>query len=197
MARTNGCSGTRPSNKKKDKESKKRLIDGNRDVDPHLWHVVAGGMVQISEVNSNIFYFPQGHVEHVYQPVHFPAAFKIPSQIPYRVAAIHYRVDPHTYEVYAKLRLVPLHVREVSFDDDVVGGIDNMSETENKCQSYTKKLTQFNENNGGGFSCPRKYAETLFPPLDYSGQLHTQDVFPMEKHGDSDMLIGACQSGIC
>ncbi|KAI5404729.1 hypothetical protein KIW84_051764 [Lathyrus oleraceus] len=170
MARTNGCSGTRPSNKKKDKESKKMLIDENRDVDPRLWHAVAGRMVQIPEVNSNIFYFPQGHAGHAYQPVHFPATFKIPSQIPCRVATIHYRADPHTYEVYAKLRLVPLHVREVSFDDDVVGGIDNMSETKNKCQSYTKMLTRSDANNGGGFSCPRKYAETLFPPLDYSDE---------------------------
>ncbi|KAI5410509.1 hypothetical protein KIW84_055859, partial [Lathyrus oleraceus] len=154
MARTNGCSGTRPYNKKKDKELKKMLIDGNRDVDPQLWHVVAGGMVQIPEVNSNIFYFPQGHAEHAYQLVHFPAAFKNPSQIPCRVAAIHYRDGPHTYEVYAKLRLVPLHVREVSFDDDDVSGIDNMFETKNKCQSYMKILTPSDANNGGGFSCP-------------------------------------------
>ncbi|KAI5399458.1 hypothetical protein KIW84_064707 [Lathyrus oleraceus] len=38
-AKTNGCNGA-PSNKKKDNESKKRLIDGNRDVDPQLWHAV-------------------------------------------------------------------------------------------------------------------------------------------------------------
>ncbi|KAI5425901.1 hypothetical protein KIW84_031649, partial [Lathyrus oleraceus] len=184
MARTNGCSRTRPSNKKKDNESKKRLIDGNRDVDPQLWHAVAGGMVRIPEINSNIFYFPQGHAEHAYEPVHFPADFKIPSQIPCRVAAIHYRADPHTDEVYAKLRLVPLHICEVSFDDDAVGGgIDNMSET--KYQSYTKTLTQSDANNGGGFSCPRKCAETLFPPLDYSDMLPTQDIFPMDVHGET------------
>lgn len=154
-AKTNGCNGV-PSNKKKDNESKKRLIDGNRDVDPQLWHDVAGGMVRIPELNSNTFYFPQGHAEHAYQPVHFPADFNIPSQILCRVAAIHYRADPHTDEVYAKLRLVPLHVSQVSFDDDVVGGIDNMSET--KYQSYTKTLTQSDANNGGGFSYPRKCA---------------------------------------
>ncbi|KAI5425922.1 hypothetical protein KIW84_031666 [Lathyrus oleraceus] len=184
MAKTNGCSRTRPSNKKKDNESKKRLIDGNRDVDPQLWHAVAGGMVRIPELNSNIFYFPQGHAEHAYEPVHFPADFKIPSQIPCRVAAIHYRADPDTDEVYAKLRLVPLHISEVSFDDDAVGGgIDNMSET--KYQSYTKTLTQSDANNGGGFSCPRKCAETLFPPLDYSDMLPTQDIFPMDVHGET------------
>ncbi|CAI8590106.1 unnamed protein product [Vicia faba] len=108
-AKTNCCNGTR-SNKKKEKESKKKLIDGNRDVDPQLWHAIAGGMVRIPEVNSKIFYFPQGHAEHACVPVHFPNDFKIPSQIPCRVAAIQYRADPDTDEVYAKLRLVPLHI---------------------------------------------------------------------------------------
>ncbi|CAI8614596.1 unnamed protein product [Vicia faba] len=183
-AKTNCCNGT-PSNKKKDKESKKKLIDGNRDVDPQLWHAVAGGIVRIPEVNSKIFYFPQGHVEHACEPVHFPDDFKIPSKIPCRVAAIHYRADPDTDEVYAKLRLVPLHISEVSLVDDDVADINNMSETKNKYQSYIKTLTQSDANNGGGFSCPRYCAETLFPPLDYSDMIPSQDIYPTDVHGET------------
>ncbi|CAI8614595.1 unnamed protein product [Vicia faba] len=182
--RTNYCNQT-PSNKKKEKESKKKLIDGNKDVEPQLWHAIAGGMVRIPELNSKIFYFPQGHAEHAYEPVNFPADFKIPSQIPCRVVAIHYRADPDTDEVYAKLRLVPLHISEVSLVDDDVVGNDNMSETKNKYQSYTKTLTRSDANNGGGFSCPKYCAETLFPPLDYSDMLPSQDIYPTDVHGET------------
>ncbi|KAL5059988.1 hypothetical protein RYX36_031592 [Vicia faba] len=183
-AGTNGCNRT-PSNKKEEKESKKKLIDGNRDVDPQLWHAIAGGMVRIPELNSKIFYFPQGHAEHAYEPVNFPADIKIPSQIPCRVAAIHYRADPVTDDVYAKLRLVPLHISQVSYDDDHVADIHNMSETKNKYQSYTKTLTQSDANNGCGFSCPKYCAETLFPPLDYSDMLPSQDIYPTDVHGET------------
>ncbi|XP_058742356.1 auxin response factor 8-like [Vicia villosa] len=142
-------------------------------------------MVQIPELNSKIFYFPQGHAEHAYQPVHFATDFKIPSKIPCRVEAIHYRADPATDEVYAKLRLVPLHSSEVSMDDDDVADIDTMSETKNKYQSYTKILTQSDANNGGGFSCPKYCAETLFPPLDYSDMLPSQEISPKDVHGET------------
>ncbi|CAK8543852.1 unnamed protein product [Lathyrus sativus] len=160
----------------------KEMNDGNKDVDPQLWHAVAGGMVQIPEVNSNIFYFPQGHAEHAYEQVDFSVDFKIPSFIPCRVVAIDYRADIDTDEVYAKLRLVPLHINEVSYDD-VAAGIDEMSETKSKYQSYTKILTQSDANNGGGFSCPRYCAETLFPPLDYTGIPPSQYIYPTDVHG--------------
>ncbi|KAI5425893.1 hypothetical protein KIW84_031644 [Lathyrus oleraceus] len=166
-------------------ESEKKSMDGNKDVDPQLWHAVAGGMVQIPEVNSKIFYFPQGHAEHAYEPVNFSVDFKTPSFIPCRVAAIDYRADPETDEVYAKLRLVPLHINEVGFDNDAVAGIDEMPETKNKYQSYTKVLTQSDANNGGGFSCPRYCAETLFPPLDYSGIPPSQYIYPTDVHGET------------
>ncbi|CAI8614597.1 unnamed protein product [Vicia faba] len=166
-------------------ESEEKLIDGNNDVDPQLWHAIAGGMVQIPQVNSKIFYFPQGHAEHAYEPVNFSVDVKVPFFIPCRVAAIHYRADPDTDEVYAKLRLVPLHISEAGFDDGCVGGVDDMSETKNKYQSYTKTLTQSDANNGGGFSCPRYCAETLLPPLDYSGTPPSQYISATDVHGQT------------
>ncbi|KAI5425903.1 hypothetical protein KIW84_031650 [Lathyrus oleraceus] len=163
---------------------KKKKTDGNKDVDPQLWHAFAGTMVQIPKVNSSIFYFPQGHVEHACEPVNFSADSRIPSQIPCRVAAIHYRADPDTDELYAKLRLVPLQISEVSFDDGDVAGINDMSVTKNNYQSYTKTLTKSDANNGGGFICPKNCAETLFPPLDYSFTLPSQHIYPTDVHGE-------------
>ncbi|CAI8614592.1 unnamed protein product [Vicia faba] len=165
-------------------ESKKKKIDGNKDVDPQLWHAVAGTTVQIPQVNSKIFYFPQGHAEHAYEPVNFPADINIPSKIPCRVAAVHYRADPRTDLVYAKLRLVPLQISQVSIDEDNVAGVDDMSVTKNQYQSYTKTLSESDINKSGGFSCPKKCAETMFPPLDYSDQLPSQDIYLMDVHGE-------------
>ncbi|XP_058767541.1 auxin response factor 16-like [Vicia villosa] len=87
---------------------------------------MAEGMVKIPELNSKIFYLPQDHAEHAYEPVNFLADFKIPSNILCRVAAFQCRDDPFTDEVYVKLRLVPLHISEVSFDDDDVADLDNI-----------------------------------------------------------------------
>lgn len=129
-------------------------------MNPQLGHDITGGMVQILEVDSKIFYFPQGHVEHAYYPVNFSAHSKTLYQISCRVKVIHYRDDPKTYELYAKLRLISLHIIKVSFDDGDVASINNMSATKNKYQSFTKTLTQSDENNGGGFSYPKFYVET-------------------------------------
>ncbi|CAI8585268.1 unnamed protein product [Vicia faba] len=172
------------STKDDNRESKKKKIeDGNTDVDPRLWHAVAGTTVQIPQVNSKIFYFPQGHAEHAYEPVHFPDDINIPYKIPCRVAAIHYMVDPDTDEVHAKLRLVPLHPSDVSFDDDAVAGVDDMSVTKNQYQSYTKTLSESDINKSGGFSCPKKCAETFFPPLDYSGKPTSQKIYLTDVQG--------------
>ncbi|CAN6708556.1 unnamed protein product [Malus baccata var. baccata] len=41
-------------------------------------------------------------------------------------------------------------------------------ENQEKSASFAKTLTQYDANNGGGFSVPRYCAETIFPKLDYS-----------------------------
>jgi hypothetical protein len=171
------------------KESKTKMRDINRGVDPQLWHAIAGGMVQMPEVNSKIFYFPQGHAEHACELVNFSAhsiiPHKIPSLIPCRVESIKYMADPETDEVFAKLRFVPLHISQVRFDDDDgIGGI-GVSGTKDKHQCFAKTLTQSDSNNGGGFSCPRYCAETLFPNLDYSGNPPSQDIYPKDVHGET------------
>ncbi|KAI5425896.1 auxin response factor 8 [Lathyrus oleraceus] len=148
-------------------------------------------MVQIPKVNSSIFYFPQGHAEHACEPVNFSANSKIPSQISCRVAAIHYRADPHTDELYAKLRLVPLSNTGVSFDDDAVGGINDMPVTRNKYKSYTKTLTRTDASSG--LFCPKICVETIFPPLDYLGNHTSQDIYVTDVHGETWEFKHVCR----
>ncbi|CAI8615918.1 unnamed protein product [Vicia faba] len=77
--------------------------------------------------------------------------------------------DPDTDEVYAKLRLFPLHPSDVNFDGDTVAGVND-----NLMQSYTKTLTQSDANNGG-FACPKNCTEIILPPLYCSDRLPSQD----------------------
>jgi len=175
--------GCNPGATEMNMESKKKLKNVNTSVDPQLWHAIAGGMVQMPEVNSQVFYFPQGHAEHACEPVNFNAYSIVPSFIPCRVEAIRYMANHETDEVYAKLRLVPMNINQVSFDNNGFAGI-NVSETKDKHQSFGKTLTQSDANNGGGFSCPRYCAEMLFPHLDYSANPPFQDIYPKDVHGE-------------
>ncbi|TKY62150.1 Auxin response factor 18 [Spatholobus suberectus] len=169
-------------------ESKEKLKEVEKCLDPQLWHACAGGMVQMPVVNAKVFYFPQGHAEHACGPVDFRAYPKIPPLIQCRVGAVKYMADPETDEVYAKLRLVPLSSNEVDFEDDGVVGVGggiNGSETKDKPPSFAKTLTQSDANNGGGFSVPRYCAETIFPRLDYSADPPVQNILAKDVHGET------------
>ncbi|KAK1307986.1 Auxin response factor 18 [Acorus calamus] len=159
-----------------------------RCLDSQLWHACAGGMVQMPPVNSKVYYFPQGHTEHANlgtsSTMDFP---RIPPLILCRVAALKFLADPESDEVYAKIRLVPVHPSESncygnSIDESPVGGPN--SENSEKPASFAKTLTQSDANNGGGFSVPRYCAETIFPRLDYSADPPVQTVLAKDVHGE-------------
>ncbi|KAL3839660.1 hypothetical protein ACJIZ3_024251 [Penstemon smallii] len=151
-------------------------------LDSHFWHACAGSMVQMPSVNSNVFYFPQGHSEHSSEKVDFRNHPKIPAYVPCKVSAIKFMADPQTDEVFAKIRLVPISGNEVVHDDNAVIGI-NGSENEDKQTKFAKTLTQSDANNGGGFSVPRYCAETIFPRLDYSADPPVQTILAKDVHG--------------
>ncbi|TKY52928.1 Auxin response factor 18 [Spatholobus suberectus] len=162
-------------------DSKEKSKEVERCLDPQLWQACAGGMVQMPAVNTKVYYFPQGHAEHACGPVNFRACPKVPPLVPCRVAAINYRADPETDEVYTKLRLVPLNANDADSDRDVVVG----AETQDKPTSFAKTLTQSDANNGGGFSVPRYCAETIFPRLDYSADPPVQNILAKDVHGET------------
>lgn len=167
------------------KDAMKKNPTGESCLDSQLWHACAGGMVQMPQINSKVFYFPQGHLEHAKGNVELPN-FNIPSMIPCRVTAIKFMADAETDEVYARIRLIALKsncfddFEDVGFDGN--GGISN--ESSEKPASFAKTLTQSDANNGGGFSVPRYCAETIFPRLDYSAEPPVQTILAKDVHGE-------------
>ncbi|KAK4750079.1 hypothetical protein SAY87_027528 [Trapa incisa] len=169
-------------------DSKEKLKDVERTLDSRLWHACAGGMVQMPPVNSKVFYFPQGHVEHASGPIQLQSFPRVPAYIPCRVSTVKFMADPETDEVYAKIQLVPVKGPEGTDFEDVrlgggeKGGTDGAQE---KPASFAKTLTQSDANNGGGFSVPRYCAETIFPRLDYSADPPVQTILAKDVHGET------------
>lgn len=184
ISRTTGkFEGVEEENLRAQESEMKEVVD--KSFDSQLWHVCAGGMVQMPPVNSKVYYFPQGHAEHTLLNVDFSHLPKIPPMILCRVGAVSYLADPETDEVYAKLKLIPIGY-EPGIDDDVVLGSNNSApETGENSNSFAKTLTQSDANNGGGFSVPRYCAETIFPPLDYTADPPVQTVTAKDVHGET------------
>ncbi|CAK9169612.1 unnamed protein product [Ilex paraguariensis] len=162
---------------------RKPMKEVEKSLDSQLWHACAGGMVQMPPVNSKVFYFPQGHIEHAHRSVDFGNFSRIPPLILCKVSSIKYLADTETDEVYAKIRLVPLRNNDCDLDDDSFLGFDENKNGE-KPNSFAKTLTQSDANNGGGFSVPRYCAETMFPRLDYSVEPPVQTIVAKEVHGE-------------
>ncbi|KAK4272875.1 hypothetical protein QN277_021370 [Acacia crassicarpa] len=164
---------------------KDELKEEEKCLNSLLWHACAGGMVQMPSLNSKVFYFPQGHAEHASGPVDFKKCrrFPLPPYILCRVDSVEYMADPDTDELYAKLRLVPLNLEEVNYDEGC-GGADG-SESQERLTHFTKILTQSDANNGGGFSVPRFCAETIFPPLNFKAVIPLQCIEAKDVHGES------------
>ncbi|XP_077225344.1 auxin response factor 18-like [Tasmannia lanceolata] len=166
------------------RDSSKELMECDKCLDSQLWHACAGGMVQMPNVNSKVFYFPQGQAEHVHGTVDFGNCMRIPSLILCRVASVKFMADHETDEVYAKIQLVPVRNNEADYmeEDSVLG--NSGCEVPEKPASFAKTLTQSDANNGGGFSVPRYCAETIFPRLDYSADPPVQTILAKDVHGE-------------
>ncbi|KAG2729894.1 hypothetical protein I3760_01G269600 [Carya illinoinensis] len=165
-------------------DSVKQVPARNSDkcLDSQLWHACAGGMVQMPPINSKVFYFPQGHAEHVLCGATDIGNSRIPSLILCSVSGIRYMADPETDEVFAKIKLIPLRDSKWDFEDDGFAGNSGI-EGQEKPVSFAKTLTQSDANNGGGFSVPRYCAETIFPRLDYNAEPPVQTILAKDVHG--------------
>ncbi|XP_062074814.1 auxin response factor 16-like [Humulus lupulus] len=154
-------------------------------VDPLLWHACAGRLVHVPPVNANVFYFPQGHVEHAGANADYTAAYRVPPNIHCRVTAVEFNVELDSDEVFTRISLVPLpieaYIEAINRDcvDDVLGGIVNLE----RPQFFSKVLTQSDAHNGGGFSVPKKLAETIFPALDYNDDPPVQTLRARDVQG--------------
>ncbi|MQM16599.1 hypothetical protein Taro_049560 [Colocasia esculenta] len=161
------------------------MREAEKCLDPQLWHACAGGMVQMPSVNSLVYYFPQGQVEHAQGNVDFETFPRIPPSILCRVSTIKYLADSETDEVYAMMKLMPVRSDELDYAREDSGGFGSTgSDVSEKSTSFAKTLTQSDANNGGGFSVPRYCAETIFPRLDYSADPPVQTILAKDVHGE-------------
>ncbi|KAM2456144.1 hypothetical protein PS1_016060 [Malus domestica] len=58
------------------------------------------------------------------------------------------------------------------------------SKNQEKPTSFAKTLTQYDANNGSGFSVPRYCPETIFPKLDYSADPPVQTMITKDVHDE-------------
>ncbi|XP_055823811.1 auxin response factor 6-like isoform X1 [Solanum dulcamara] len=153
-----------------------------------LWHACAGPLVSLPPVGSRVVYFPQGHSEQVAASTnkevdaHIPNYPGLPPQLICQLHNLTMHADVETDEVYAQMTLQPLSPQE---QKDVCLlpaelGIPSKQPTNYFC----KTLTASDTSTHGGFSVPRRAAEKVFPPLDYSQQPPCQELIAKDLHGN-------------
>ncbi|CAI9787016.1 unnamed protein product [Fraxinus pennsylvanica] len=133
-------------------------------MDPEIWRATAGASVHIPAVNSRVYYFPQGHLEHS-SPIKNCHIFLKTPLISCQVLEVSFLCDPSSGQPFAKIRLLPLQSRGLHV---VTENAEKRDMEESDVVSFAKILTPSDANNGGGFSVPRFCADLIFPRLDFS-----------------------------
>lgn len=156
-----------------------------KSINPELWQACAGPLVNLPMAGTHVVYFPQGHSEQVAASMKKDVEAQIPnySNLPSKLLCLLHNVtlhaDPETDEVYAQMTLQPVP----SFDKDALLRSD-LSVKTNKPQTefFCKTLTASDTSTHGGFSVPRRAAEKIFPPLDFSMQPPAQEIVAKDLH---------------
>ncbi|KAK8641972.1 hypothetical protein V6N13_011338 [Hibiscus sabdariffa] len=160
-------------------EGEKRVLNSE------LWHACAGPLVSLPPVGSRVVYFPQGHSEQVAASTnkevdaHVPNYPSLPPQLICQLHNVTMHADVETDEVYAQMTLQPLNPqeqKEAYLPAEL--GIPSRQPTNYFC----KTLTASDTSTHGGFSVPRRAAEKVFPPLDFSQQPPCQELIARDLH---------------
>ncbi|KAI3496312.1 hypothetical protein L1887_38669 [Cichorium endivia] len=154
-------------------------------INPELWQTCAGPLVNLPAAGTHVVYFPQGHSEQVAASMKKDVDAQIPnypnlqSKLLCILHSITLHADPETDEVYAQMTLQPVP----SFDKEALLRSD-LSTKINKPQTqfFCKTLTASDTSTHGGFSVPRRAAEKIFPPLDFSMQPPAQELVARDLH---------------
>ncbi|KAL8461004.1 hypothetical protein ACS0TY_032478 [Phlomoides rotata] len=153
-----------------------------------LWHACAGPLVSLPSLGSHVVYFPQGHSEQVAVSTNKEVDSQIPnypSLSPQLICQLHnvtMHADIETDEVYAQMTLQPLNAqeqKEVSFIPADLG-----APSKQPTNYFCKTLTASDTSTHGGFSVPRRAAEKVFPPLDFSLQPPAQELIARDLHNN-------------
>ncbi|KHG29290.1 Auxin response factor 12 [Gossypium arboreum] len=157
----------------------------NKCLNLELWHACAGPLVCLPTVGTRVVYFPQGHSEQVAATTnkevdtHIPNYPDLPPQLICQLQNVTMHADVETDEVYAQMSLQPLTPEEQKGAFlPMELGIPSKQPT----NYFYKTLTASDTSTHGGFSVPRRAAEKVFPPLDFSQQPPAQELIARDLH---------------
>ncbi|XP_015880673.1 auxin response factor 6 [Ziziphus jujuba] len=151
-----------------------------------LWHACAGPLVSLPPVGSRVVYFPQGHSEQVAASTnkevdaHIPNYPNLPPQLICQLHNVTMHADVETDEVYAQMTLQPLSPQEQK--DVYLLPAELGTPSKQPTNYFCKTLTASDTSTHGGFSVPRRAAEKVFPPLDYTMQPPAQELIARDLH---------------
>ncbi|XP_058725365.1 auxin response factor 5 [Vicia villosa] len=158
-----------------------------KSLNSELWHACAGPLVTLPHVGGLVYYFPQGHSEQVAASTRRTATSQIPnypnlpSQLLCQVQNVTLHADKETDEIYAQMTLQPLNSEKEVFPISEFG----LNQSKHPTEFFCKTLTASDTSTHGGFSVPRRAAEKLFPPLDYTIQPPTQELVVRDLHDNT------------
>ncbi|KAJ6736366.1 AUXIN RESPONSE FACTOR 5 [Salix viminalis] len=156
-------------------------------INSELWYACAGPLVSLPQVGSLVYYFPQGHSEQVAVSTRRSATSQIPnypnlpSQLLCQVHNVTQHADKDTDEIYAQMSLQPVNSEKDVFPIPDFG----LKPSKHPSDFFCKTLTASDTSTHGGFSVPRRAAEKLFPPLDYTMQPPTQELVVRDLHDNT------------
>ncbi|CAH2065606.1 unnamed protein product [Thlaspi arvense] len=160
--------------------------DGEKKcLNSELWHACAGPLVSLPSSGSRVVYFPQGHSEQVAATTnkevegHIPNYPSLPPQLICQLHNVTMHADVETDEVYAQMILQPLTQEE---QKDTFVPIELGIPSKQPSNYFCKTLTASDTSTHGGFSVPRRAAEKVFPPLDYTQQPPAQELIARDLH---------------
>ncbi|XP_047942222.1 auxin response factor 6-like [Salvia hispanica] len=153
-----------------------------------LWHACAGPLVSLPQLGSRVVYFPQGHSEQVSASTNKVVDSAIPNYPglqPQLICQLHnvtMHADVETDEVHAQMTLQPLTPQEQK--DICLLPSELGTPSKQPTNYFCKTLTASDTSTHGGFSVPRRAAEKVFPPLDYSQTPPAQELIAKDLHGN-------------
>ncbi|GLU22618.1 hypothetical protein SLE2022_386800 [Rubroshorea leprosula] len=160
-------------------EGEKRVLNSE------LWHACAGPLVSLPLVGSRVVYFPQGHSEQVAASTnkevdaHIPNYPSLPPQLICQLHNVTMHADVETDEVYAQMTLQPLSPQE---QKEAYLPAELGTPSKQPTNYFCKTLTASDTSTHGGFSVPRRAAEKVFPPLDFTQQPPAQELIARDLH---------------
>ncbi|CAA6655791.1 unnamed protein product [Spirodela intermedia] len=164
-----------------------RTLEGGekRCLNSELWHACAGPLVSLPTVGTRVVYFPQGHSEQVSVSTNKEVEGRLPNYpnlSPQLICQLHdatMHADVETDEVYAQMTLQPLSSQE---QKDIYLPAEIVLQSKQPTNYFCKTLTASDTSTHGGFSVPRRAAEKVFPPLDYSQHPPAQELVARDLH---------------